>query len=203
MGLEKPHICTNIVSEIALRRMQTDLSKFNNDWYSPGAGGIKRLLWYFTNVVFFINPLNPVSGLKVALLRLFGAKIGKGVVIKPAVNIKYPWFLEIGDYAWVGEEVWIDNLQKVTIGAHACISQGALLLCGSHNYKKEAFDLIATPIVLEQGAWVGAKAIVTGGLTIGSHAVLSAGSVATSNLLPYTIYQGNPALAKRSRTIES
>jgi putative colanic acid biosynthesis acetyltransferase WcaF len=181
--------------------MKTDLSQFNNDWYSPGAGAGKRLLWFIVNGLFFRNPLNPVSGLKVALLKLFGAKMGKGIVIKPSVNIKNPWFLEIGDYAWIGEDVWIDNLQPVKIGAHSCLSQGALLLCGSHNYKKVTFDLIAQPITVEEGGWVGARATVTGGVTIGTHAVLSVNSVATSNLEPYTIYQGNPAIPKRNRTI--
>ena len=118
--------------------MKTDLSKYDNRWYKPG-NPVKRALWYFCNVFFVLNPWNPFSGLKKAILRLFGAKIGKGVVIKPAVNIKYPWKLEIGDYVWIGENAWIDNLGKVTIGSNSCISQGALLLCGNHNYKRENF----------------------------------------------------------------
>ena len=133
--------------------MKTDLSKYNNSWYHPGGNPIKRLIWYFVNILFFINPLNPLSSLKVALLRLFGAKIGSGVVIKPAVNIKYPWLLEVGDYTWIGERVWIDNLGMVKIGKNCCISQGAMLLCGNHNYKKSTFDLIVLPLTLEEGAW--------------------------------------------------
>ena len=82
--------------------MNIDLSCYNNSWYASGGSRLKRLIWYFINVLFFINPLNPISGLKVLLLRWFGAKIGKGVVIKPSVNIKYPWRLEIGDYTWIG-----------------------------------------------------------------------------------------------------
>ncbi len=136
------------------------------------------------------------------LLRLFGAVIGKGVVIKPSVNVKYPWLLEIGDDAWIGEQVWIDNLVKTVIGSDCCLSQGAMLLTGSHNYKNPAFDLIAEPITLENGAWIGAKAIVCPGVTCGSHSVLAAGSVATGNLKPYTIYQGNPATEKRVRNIQ-
>ncbi len=95
---------------------KTDLSKYNNSWYQPGGNMLSRICWYFINILFFMNPLNPLSGLKVFLLRLFGAKVGKGVVIKPGVNIKYPWLLSIGDYTWIGERVWIDNLAKVTIG---------------------------------------------------------------------------------------
>ena len=86
-------------------KIQTDLSKYDNSWYSTGAGKFKMVLWYFVNILFFMNPLNPISSLKVLLLRLFGAKIGRGVVIKPSVNIKYPWLLEIGDNSWIGERV--------------------------------------------------------------------------------------------------
>jgi len=131
---------------------ETDLSSYNNSWYNPGAGKIKMLIWYFVNVVFFINPLNPISGLKVLLLKMFGAKVGRGVVIKPNVNIKYPWLLEIGDYTWIGERVWIDNLASVKIGKNCCLSQGSMLLCGNHNYKKPTFDLIVKGIILEDGA---------------------------------------------------
>lgn len=180
--------------------MKTDLSSYNNSWYKPG-NPFKRIVWYFFNIFFFKNPYNPFSKLKVFLLRLFGAKVGKGVIIKPAVNIKYPWKLIIGDHVWIGEEVWIDNLAKVTIGSHSCLSQGAMLLCGNHNYKKSTFDLIVGEIRLEEGVWIGAKAIVTPRITCYSHSILTAGSVATSNLEAYGIYQGNPAVKIRSREI--
>lgn len=179
----------------------TDLSRYDNRWYKPGASAPVRLLWYFVNVLFFINPLQPFSGLKVLLLRLFGARIGKKVVIKPAVNIKYPWLLEIGDYSWIGERVWIDNLSRVKIGSNCCISQGAMLLCGNHNYKKPTFDLITKPIVLEDGAWVGAMCVVCPGVTVGSHALLTVQSVATETLEPYSLYKGNPAVKVRQRVI--
>ena len=181
--------------------MKTDLSLYDNSWYNPGGGTIKRLAWYFTNVLFFINPLNPFSGIKAWLLRLFGAKVGKGVNIKPGVNIKYPWNLEIGDYSWIGENVWIDNLAQVKIGSNVCISQGAMLLCGNHNYKKPTFDLMVGEITLEDGSWVGAQSVVCPGVTLHTHAVLGVGSVAHHDLDAYGIYQGNPARKVRERTI--
>ncbi len=181
---------------------KTNLSKFNNDWYKPGANSIKRLCWYFTNTAW-INSAFPISSVKVSLLRLFGAKIGHGVVIKPHVNIKYPWKLEIGNNVWIGEYVGIDNLAQVTIQDNVCISQGALLLCGNHNYKKESFDLIVGEIKLEKGVWIGAKATVCPGVTCHDHAVLAVGSVATSNLDAYKIYQGNPAKFIRERKFEN
>jgi putative colanic acid biosynthesis acetyltransferase WcaF len=181
--------------------MITRLDLYNNDFYHPGANLSKRLAWFFCNAIFLQNPINPSSGLKVWLLRLFGAKIGKGVTLKPSINIKYPWFLKIGDHVWVGEEVWIDNLKTVTIGHHCCISQGAMLLSGSHDYKSPTFDLIAKEIILDDGVWIGAKAIVCPGVRCGTHSVLSVSSVATSDLDAYGIYQGNPAKLKRQRTI--
>ncbi len=179
------------------------LDLYDNGWYRPGRSKPVMVLWYFVNVLFFINPLNPLSGLKVRLLRLFGARIGRGVVIKPGVNIKYPWRLTVADHVWIGERVWIDNLADVVIESHVCISQGAMLLTGNHNYKKPTFDLMIAPITLETGAWVGAQSLVTPGVTLKSHSILSAGSVATTDLMPFTIYAGQPAVEVRKRVIET
>lgn len=179
----------------------TNLSSFNNSWYKPGSG-FKITLWYFVNILFLINPLNPFSSLKIFVLKLFGAKIGKGVLIKPSVNIKYPWLLTMGNHVWIGEGVWIDNLAKVTIADHVCLSQGAMLLCGNHNYKKSTFDLMVGEIHLEEGAWVGAKSVVCPNVRMQSHSILSVGSVATSDTEAYHIYQGVPAVKVRERRID-
>ena len=181
---------------------KTDLSKYDNSWYRPGSK-VKRGIWYFTNVVFFINPLNIWSGSKVAMLRLFGAKVGRGVIIKPGVNIKYPWNLEIGNHVWIGERAWIDNLDNITIGDNVCVSQGAFLLCGNHHYKKPTFDLIVQPIVLEEGVWIGARAIVAPGVLCKSHSILTVNSLAQGVLEPYGIYQGVPAVKIRERIVKS
>lgn len=182
--------------------MKTDLSLYDNTWYNPGGGTLKCVLWYFINILFFINPLNPFSGIKVRLLHLFGAKIGKGVVIKPRVNVKYPWNLTVGDYTWIGENVWIDNLVQVTIGSNVCISQGAMLLCGNHNYRKATFDLMVGEIIVEDGAWIGAKCVVCPHVKVGSHSVLTVGSVATKDCVANGIYKGNPAVKIKNRKIE-
>ncbi len=181
---------------------QTDLSSYNNFPFHPGGNAAKRLLWYYTNAFFFKTSLFPVNSLKTFLLRLFGAKVGKMVIIKPGVNVKYPWHLIIGDHCWIGENVWIDSLVPITIGNNVCISQGAVLLTGSHNYKKTSFDLITSPVILADGVWIGACAIVNPGVTAASHSVLTSGSVATRNMEAYSIYQGNPAVKTRGRIIE-
>lgn len=181
---------------------KTDLSTYDNSWYQPGSA-IRRGLWYLVNALFFMNPLFPFSGAKVGLLRLFGAKVGKGVVIKPCVNIKYPWKLKLGDYVWIGERVWIDNLDEVILHNHVCISQGAFLLCGNHHYKKSTFDLVVQPIELEEGVWIGARAVVPPGVICKSHSMLTANSMAHGVLEAYGIYQGNPAVKIRQRTIRN
>ncbi|MDO3627480.1 WcaF family extracellular polysaccharide biosynthesis acetyltransferase [Mucilaginibacter sp. BT774] len=180
---------------------KTDLSLYNNHPYHPGGNAFTRFLWHYTNFLVFKSGLLPVYGIKRFLLRTFGAKLGISVTIKPYVNIKYPWNLTIGDNAWIGENVWLDSLEMITIGANACISQGATILTGSHNYKKATFDLITAPVTLEDGVWIGAGAIVNQGITIASHAVLTSGSVATRDMEAYTIYQGNPAVKTRTRHI--
>lgn len=181
--------------------MKTDLSTFENDWYKPGSK-IKLMLWYLVNVFIVLPRWNVFSGLKVKLLRSFGAKIGQGVVIKPKVNIKYPWKLTVGNYCWIGEGVWIDNLDQVTIENNVCISQGAFLECGNHNYKSSKFDLMIAPIMLKEGCWVGAQSRVAPGVTFHSHAVLSLGSTAVSDLEAFGIYTGNPAVFKKKRVME-
>jgi putative colanic acid biosynthesis acetyltransferase WcaF len=184
-----------------MENLKTQLSTYNNSWYNPGKNSFIRLLWFGTNALFFVNSLNGSSVLKVRLLRLFGAKIGKGVVIKPGVNIKYPWNLSIGDYSWIGERVWIDSLGIVKIGSNCCVSQGAMFINGNHDYSKPTFDLIIKDITLEDGVWIGAGAMVTGGVVCGSHAVLSVMSVASTNLESYGIYRGNPAVKVKNRRI--
>ena len=182
----------------------TSLEKYNNDWYKKeiGASVLKRSLWYITSFLFVAGRGVPSSGIKVFLLRLFGARIGEGVVIKPGVNIKYPWKLQIANNSWIGENVWIDNLANVSIGSNVCISQGAMLLTGNHDYSKETFDLKVSPITIEDGAWIGARATVCPGLIVFSHAMLAVQSVATSNLEPWSVYQGNPAIRVKERTFQ-
>lgn len=182
--------------------LKSDLSTFNNSWYKPGGNQLKRALWYFVSAYFFKSSF-PFYGFKRFLLRAFGAKIGKDVTIKPHVTIKYPWKLVVGDHVWIGEQVWIDNLAKVTLKSNSCVSQGALLLCGNHNYKRSTFDLLVGEITLEEGAWAGAKTVVCPGVRLGSHSLLTVGSVATKSLEPYWIYQGNPATKLKVREMKS
>ena len=176
-----------------------DLANFDNSWYDPGRSLPIRLLWHFVNAVFLQNPLNPSSRLKIFFLRRFGARIGEGVVLKPSINVKYPWNLEIGDYSWVGENAWLDSLAPIKIGRNCCISQGTYFCTGNHDWTDPAFGLIVKPIVVEDGAWVGARAVVLPGVTVATHSIAAAGSVVAKDTEPYMIYAGNPAVAVKKR----
>jgi putative colanic acid biosynthesis acetyltransferase WcaF len=179
---------------------KTDLSKFNNTWYKTGRNFIIRGLWFSIQGILFSSWL-PGSHWRRFILRLFGAKIGKNVILKPRIIIKYPWNLQIGDNSWIGEKVWLDNLGKIEIGANCCISQGAFLLCGNHNYKSPSFDLIVNDILLQDGVWIGANCLITSGVICLNHSILTAGSVLTKNTESYGIYSGNPATKVRERII--
>ena len=183
---------------------KVDLSSYRNEWYKPeiGASRLKQVAWYYINILFFTSYWLPVSGIKRILLQAFGATLGKGVVIKPGVNIKYPWKLKAGDHCWLGEGVWIDNLADVQLGNSVCLSQGAFILTGNHHHGKVGFDLIVKPVTLEDGVWIGAKAIVCPGVTARSHAVLTVQSVAATDLESYSIYKGNPAVFYKTRNIQ-
>ncbi|MBC7721259.1 MAG: colanic acid biosynthesis acetyltransferase WcaF [Pedobacter sp.] len=185
-----------------MQQHKTDLSVYKNTWYNTGGSALKRLLWLYVSAIFFQSNFFPFVGVKIWLLRVFGAKIGIGVMIKPSVNIKYPWNVIIKDYAWIGEDVWIDSLVTVSIGESVCLSQGAYILTGNHNYKKSTFDLIVKEVILEDGVWIGAKSVVCPGVICKSHSVLSVNSVATKNLEAYSVYQGNPATKIKDRIVE-
>lgn len=175
-----------------------DLSKYDNSWYKPGSK-LKIVLWYFFSRIFINSSFPYPSSLKVLILKLFGAKIGEGVVIKQNILIKYPWLLSIGNYTWIGEKVWIDNLTNVTIGNNCCLSQGAMLLTGNHDFTKKTFDLKIKEIKIEDGAWIGAKAVVCPGVLVEQNAVLTVGSIVSKNMESDSIYTGNPALRTKLR----
>src|SRR5262245_7528735 len=174
------------------RPEQVDLASYSPGGFDRAAGVLKEGLWLVVSLILFRLCPFSFSGLKRVVLRAFRAQIGQGVVIKPQVKITFPWKLTVGDHVWLGEECWLLNLERITIGSNVCISQRAFLCTGSHNYKSRRFDLIVKPIRIEDGAWLGAGCWVGRGVSVGTHAVLTAGSVATKDLEAWGIYQGNP-----------
>lgn len=185
-----------------MNNTKVDLAGFSTGNFDKGAGRMKIMLWYMVNALIVRAAWNPLMGLKISFLRMFGAKIGKGVVIKNDVRIKSPWYLTVGDNCWLGENCWIDNLDRVTIGSNVCISQGAMLLTGNHDYKVATMPYRNAPVVIEDGAWIGANSTVCPGVTVHRNAILTVGSIVTKDMDASGIYQGNPAVKIRTRKIE-
>lgn len=177
------------------------LDRYTTGDYTPGAPLWQQVLWFFVGRSLVQSYWLPFSGVKVRLLRLFGAKIGAGVRIKPGVLVKFPWRLDVGDRVWIGERVWIDNLAVVAIGDDVCLSQDVYLCTGNHDWTDPTFSLRVAEIAIESGSWIAARATVAPGVRVGAGAVLGLGSVAIASLRPMTIYLGNPARAVKPRQI--
>jgi putative colanic acid biosynthesis acetyltransferase WcaF len=179
-----------------------DLTRFDNSWYSSGRTRFVEALWFFIGLPVVRSRFIPFSRVQGTVLRLFGAHIAPGVVLKTGIRVKYPWLLSVGANSWIGEDVWIDNLAQVTIGSNACVSQGAYLCTGNHNWADPTFSLIVEPITLGNGSWVGARAVICPGANLGECSVASAGSIITKSVPPFEIYGGNPARLVRHRQID-
>ncbi|MGA7329628.1 MAG: WcaF family extracellular polysaccharide biosynthesis acetyltransferase [Rhodomicrobium sp.] len=188
------------VNKPSADRPFSSLREYQNSGFSRRVPQPIEALWLLVQWLLVASWL-PGSSHRRFLLRLFGASIGKGVVLKPGIRVKIPSRLMVGDHSWIGEDVWIDNLARVWIGANCCISQGAYICTGSHNWGRHGFDLITGEVGIGDGAWIAARSIVGPGVKIGQGAVLALGSVATANLEDWSVYRGNPAVFCRSRNI--
>ena len=179
-----------------------NLRSFENRWYKPGTLS-KRLTWMVVSRAIFQTRAPWPSTLKAAILRRFGAKVGPRVVIKPNVNIKYPWNVSIGKDTWIGEGVWIDSLATVTIGSNACVSQGCMIETGNHDWSDPRFGLRIAPVIIEDGAWAAVRSLLLPGSRLRSHAILGGGGVLSGDTDEYTVYSGNPAEKIRQRLIRT
>lgn len=176
------------------------LNTFDSDSFDRGASLWREAAWLLVAGILFSSWL-PGSGWRIFLLRRFGARIGSNVTFKPGVRVKFPWRLTIGEHCWIGESVWIDNLVEVTIGDHVCISQGAYLCTGSHDWSSERFDLIVRPIIIGARSWIGAKAVLAPGAHIGEGSVITLGTVAGGTLEPWHVHSGGVTMTKKPRWV--
>lgn len=183
-----------------LSQSQVRLKDFDaSEGLDRGAGKLKEVSWYMVKMFFFMTAFPVPSGIKSRLLRMFGAKVGRGVVIKPRVNIHFPWKLEIGDDVWLGEEAFLLNFEPLHIGSNVCVSQRAFICGGNHNYREPSMPYRNGPIVLMDGCWIGACTFVGPGVTVGVDTVISAGSVVTASVSPNGVFKGNPLVFIKQR----
>jgi len=145
--------------------------------------------WWLISSLFFSRPFTP-SYLRSLILRIFGARVGTGVIIRRGVRVHFPWNLEIGNDCWIGEEVWFINHEKITLGSNVCISQRSIICSGGHDYRSASLEYAHKPVTIRDGAWVCLDAKVLPGVTIGECSVVSAGEIARKSLPDYSMLVG-------------
>jgi putative colanic acid biosynthesis acetyltransferase WcaF len=175
-----------------------DLSRAGKGNYVARRSRLIEAIWFLIEACVINNKLLPISAVRVALLRLFGAKIGTGCRFVHPLRVKAPWNFEVGDHCWFGVDVWIYNQAPIRIGSHVCISQGTFLSAGSHDMST-TMDLRVAPIVIEDGVWITSKCVVQMGVTIGRSAVVTPLSVVHRSLDAEGVYGGNPCRLLRKR----
>ena len=165
-------------------------------------GKLVRALWMLLGKPLFRMSFHNWYGYRRVLLRLFGARIGRNVRVRPTVNIEIPWQLRIDRDAVIGDFAILYSLGRVTIGARTIISQYAHLCAGTHDYRNPSFPLLRPPVTIGDDVWIGADAFVGPGVTVGRLAVLGARSSTYSDIDPGVVAVGNPARAKKTRQLK-
>ncbi|WP_390622410.1 hormogonium polysaccharide biosynthesis acetyltransferase HpsU [Vasconcelosia minhoensis] len=179
-----------------------DLRQYHQPGYVAGRSKAIMLLWWLVQAVVFPLTLHASHAPRRALLRLFGAKIGRQVMIRPTARFTYPWNVEIGDYSWVGDDVVFYSLAPIRVGQHCVISQKSYLCTGSHDILDRRFGLITAPIVIENGAWVAIDCFIAAGVRIGANAVIGARSSVFGDMPAQQVCFGSPCRPIRPRPAE-
>jgi putative colanic acid biosynthesis acetyltransferase WcaF len=176
-----------------------DLEQFRVPPGFRGRSGPVVLLWQIVQSTLFAMSPRPLYGWRRALLRLFGAKIGRKVLVRPSACIAFPWKLEVGDFSWIGDHVDLYNLDRIYIGCHSVISQRSYLCTASHDVNDIAFSYITGPIVVADEVWVASDVFVAPGVTIGRGAVVGMRSLVLDDIPPEQVAFGQPAKARGRR----
>jgi len=180
---------------------KVDLSLYDPGQFRRGRPQWFIALWWIVQSTIFRWSLQPMYGYRNALLRAFGAKIGRKVRIRADARFYYPWNVVIGDHSWIGNEAYFYSLDQIIVGAHCVISQQAYLSTGTHDVTDPAFGLIIKPVIIHDGAWVGARAFVNLGVTVHEHTVIGAMSMVTKDMPARMICAGNPCRPLKERRL--
>lgn len=158
-------------------------------------------LWWLVQSCLFSPSPQFMYGWRRFLLRIFGAKIGKGVILRPTVRITYPWNLSVSDYSWIGDHAELYNLAEIFIGSNSVISQKSYICTGSHDYRTPSFDIYAKSVTIGDGCWLATDVFVAPGVTIENGCVVGARSSVFHSLPANSICRGNPAIKIRDREL--
>ncbi len=176
-----------------------NLAGFTGAGYDKGRNRLWQIAWFLASDLVVSRWWCPLH-MRIRLLRLFGAEIGQGVIIRHNVRIHWPWKLTVGNNSWIGEEAWILNLEPVTIGSDVCISQGVLLCTGSHDRRSPTFEFDNAPINVGDGAWLATRATILRGVTVGADATVGAATLIVGNVSPGTTVLSPSPSSFRTRT---
>lgn len=180
-----------------------DLRRYDQSGFDRGRPSLVVLLWWLVQAIAFPLSLHNADGFRCSLLRIFGAKIGDKVKIRPTARVTYPWKIAIGDYSWIGDDVVLYSIDRITIGSQCVISQKSYLCTGSHDLQDPAFSLITAPIAIEPGVWVATDCFVAPGVVIGANAVIGARSTVFKSMPPAQVCWGSPCLPRYPREMKT
>ncbi len=179
-----------------------DLSRFSLPLGFRKRNPVVVQLWWLVQASLFRCSPQFLYGWRRFLLRSFGARIGKNVLVRPTARVQFPWNLVIGDWSWIGDDVVLYNLAQIWIGEHVVVSQRSYICSGSHDWKREDFAITASPVSIKREAWVAADCFVGPGVTIGEGTVIGARSSVLHDMPPGMICFGSPAIPIKTRKAE-
>jgi len=171
---------------------------------SPGLRGRSPLavqMWWLAQATLFRGSPQIAYGFRRWLLRRFGARVGKKVLIRPSATITYPWKVSIGDYSWIGDDVVLYSLSSIDIGDHVVVSQRSYVCAADHDPALRDFPIRERPVRIESGAWIATDVFVGPGVTVGTGAVVGARSSVFKSIPAATVCHGNPCRPVRMRSM--
>lgn len=172
-------------------------SAFSSPWSTSDR--LLMLLWELCWTLFCVWTPKPANPWRLFWLRVFDAKIDGTPFVHQRARIAIPWNLTLHDRACLGDRANAYTLGRIEIGARATVAQEVYLSTGSHDFAHPAIPLVTATITIEEDAFVGARAFVMPGITIGARSVVGACSVVTRNVPPDVFAAGNPCKVLRSR----
>jgi putative colanic acid biosynthesis acetyltransferase WcaF len=180
-----------------------DLRTYDSSNLQRGRARWYVMIWWFVQAIAFSLSLHNCNSFRCWLLRLFGAEIGQGVIIRPSARFTFPWKVKIGDYSWIGDQVVFYSIEQINIGCHSVISQKSYLCTGSHDPETRTFALITAPINIGNGVWVATDCFIAAGVEIGANSVIGARSSLFKSIPAERIAWGSPCEIRYPRTIKT